>query len=152
MTTKTEPRTNEAVQNLTHTTYEIHHTLANSAVTAHELNLQFTQRIFNKGMDTWKNHVEATRNMLQQVSQAQGPQQALETMLESAVDAQKRNVAFMQDYIEHSGEAFKEQAEATRSLTQTLMEQTSEWQKALQSCFYIAQQEMQQKAQQKAQR
>src|SRR5690349_6991821 len=148
MTTKTEQRTNEAVQSLTQATYDINQTLASSAATAPERSIQFTQQIFNKGMDTLKNHVEATRNLLQQVSHAQGPQQALETVLESAVDAQKRNVAFTQQYIEHSGEVLKEQAEATHTLTQTLMEQTREWQKALQSCFYVIQQEIQQQASQ----
>lgn len=147
MTTRTEQRTNEAVQNLTHTTYEINQTLANSAVTAQERSIQFTQHVFNQGIDTLKNHIEATRNLLQEVSHVHGPQQALETILESAVDAQKRNAAFTQQYIEHSGEIFKEQAEATRALTQTLMEQTREWQKAFQSCFYIVQQEMQQQTQ-----
>ena len=152
MTTKTEQRTNEAVQSLTQATYDINQTLASSAATAQERSIQFTQQIFNKGMDTLKNDVEATRNLLQQVSHAQGPQQALETVLESAVDAQKRNVAFTQQYIEHSGEVLKEQAEATRTLTQTLTEKTHEWQRALQSCFYVVQQEMQQEMQQKAQR
>ncbi len=123
----TDKKTTRSAQDITSAAYKTQQTIMQSASAAQERNAQYTQGVFEQGVDVLKSHVEATRSLMQQVeTSAQEPQKALQASLEGALAAQKRNASFVQYVVEHGIETLKDHVEDARGLTQELVEQAQE--------------------------
>ena len=129
---------NETVKNLSESVYETNQMIARSAIEAQERNMRFAQSVFDSGIEILKSHAAATQQLMQTLSsQPQNPQAAMQAVVESTTEAQRRNVQFAQNVAEHGTEVFKGHVDATRSLMQSVVEKTREQQEMLMSLPYV---------------
>ena len=117
-----ENKVTEVTQDLIQSLRESNRAVVESAVAAQERNVKFAQSTIENGIELLKSHVESTRSVAQELSKQQ--QQAVQTIADSAFEAQERNIQFAQGVLENGIEVLKSQAESTRSLTHTLIEQS----------------------------
>lgn len=130
----TQMNVNETVWNLTQSAQESSQAIAQSAVEAQERNTRYAQNVLTNGIEVLKSHVESTRSLVETVSgQAQKPQDMFQTVTNSAVAAQERNIQFTQSVIENGIQVLHSHAEANRALTQELIEQTHKQQEIFQT-------------------
>jgi len=117
-----ENTVNEATRSLIQSLRESNQAIVDSAVAAQERNAKFAQSVLENGIEVLKSHAESTRSLMQEV----GPKQreVFQTVVDSAVAAQERNIQFAQSVLENGIEVLKSHAESTRSLTHTLLEQS----------------------------
>jgi hypothetical protein len=117
-----ENTVNEATRSLIQSLRESNRAIVDSTVAAQERNAKFAQNTFENGIEVLKSHVESTRSLMQEV----GPKQreVFQTVVDSAVAAQERNIQFAQSVFENGVEVLKSHAESTRSLTHALLEQS----------------------------
>lgn len=119
----TEKKNAGTPQNVFQAAYETQQTIARSAVAAQERNVQFTQQMFESGMNVLKSHVEATSDLVKRLDeQAQEPQDAFTSTWQAALAAQQRNARYAQYVLDSSVDTLKSHVEATRDLTQELVE------------------------------
>jgi hypothetical protein len=129
-----ETNVNEAVWNLSKTVQETGQAIANSAVAAQERNLRYVQSVLTNGTEVLKSHVESVRTLLQTVTeQAQRPQEVFQSVANSTVAAQERNIQFAQSVLENGIQVLQSHAEANRALTQELISQSRKQQEILQA-------------------
>ncbi len=125
-----ENTVNEVTRSLIESLRESNQAIVDSAVAARERNAKFAQSVFENGIEVFKSHVEGTRSLMQEV----GPkkqQGVFQTVVDSAVAAQERNIQYAQSVFENGIEVLKSHADSTRSLTHTLLEQTKTQREAL---------------------
>ena len=117
-----ENTVNEATRSLIQSLRESNQAIVDSTVAAQERNAKFAQSVFENGIEVLKSHAESSRSLMQEV----GPKQreVFQTVVDSAVAAQERNIQFAQSVLENGIEVLKSHAESTRSLTHTLLEQS----------------------------
>ena len=133
-----ETKVNEVVEKITKAAYETNQAIARSAVAAQERNIQFAQGVFGNTIEVLKSHVEATRTLVQQLEdQAREPQKAFQTVVESTVAAQKRNVELAQNIAESGVETLKSHVDASRGLSQMLVGQAQEQQNIFLALPYV---------------
>jgi len=131
---KYKEKVNEAAWNLSKSVRETNQAIASSAVTAQELNMKFAQSIFENGVELLKSHAESTRALMEEfVGEPEKDQAIFQTVADSAVAAQERNVKFSENLLENGTEILKSHAESTRALMQTLVEQSQKQQEAFQA-------------------
>jgi len=129
----TQVNVNETVRDLTRSAQEVSQVIARSAVEAVERNTRYVQSVLTDGMEVLKSHVESTRSLVETISgQAQKPQDMFQTVTNSAVAAQERNVQFAQSVVENGIQVLQSHAESNRALTQELIEQTRKQQEIFQ--------------------
>ena len=129
---------NETVKNLSESVYETNQMIARNAIEAQERNMRFAQSVFDSGIEILKSHAAATQQLMQTLSsQPQNPQAAMQAVVESTTEAQRRNVQFAQNVAEHGTEVFKGHVDATRSLMQNVVEKTREQQELLMTLPYV---------------
>jgi len=125
---------NETVWNLTRSAQETSQAIAQSAVEAQERNTRYAESVLTNGIEVLKSHVESTRSLLEAVSgQAQKPQDMFQTVTDSAVAVQERNIQFAQSVVENGIRVLHSHAEANRALAQELIEQTRKQQETFQA-------------------
>lgn len=125
---------NEAAWNLSNSVREANQAIADSAVAAQERNMKFAQSIFENGVEVLKSHAENSRTLMEDlVHEPQRDRAAFQSVADSAIAAQERNVKFAQSILENGTELLKSHAESTRALMQTLAEQTQKEQEAFQA-------------------
>ncbi len=126
-------RLNEAAWNLSNAAREANQAIANSAVAAQDRNMKFAQSTFENGVEVLKSHAESTRALMDELVQEPSKDRAIfQSVADSAVAAQERNVRFAQSLVQNGTEVLKSHAEDTRALMQTLAEQTQKQQEAFQ--------------------
>lgn len=126
-------RLNEAALNLSNAAREANQAIANSAVAAQDRNMKFAQSTFENGVEVLKSHAESTRALIDELVQEPSKDRAVfQSVADSAVAAQERNVRFAQSLVQNGTEVLKSHAEDTRALMQTLAEQTQKQQEAFQ--------------------
>lgn len=129
-----ETNVNEAVWNLTKTVQEAGQAIANSAVGAQERNIRYVQSVLMNGTEVLKSHVESARTLLQTVTeQAQRPQEVFQTVANSTAAAQERNIQFAHSVLENGIQVLQSHAEASRALTQELINQSRKQQEIFQT-------------------
>lgn len=121
----------DAAQTLTKSLRETNQTIADSAVAAQERNVAFAQITFENGIEVLKSHAEGTRSLTRVL--AEEPQAAFQTLTDSVLSAQERNIKFAQSIYRNWTEVTKSHAEGTRSLAQSLTAQTRKQQEAWQA-------------------
>jgi len=126
-------RLNEAAWNLSNAVREANQAIANSAVAAQERNMKFAQSTFENGVEVLKSHAESTRTLMDELVQEPSKDRAIfQSVADNAVAAQERNVRFAQSLVQNGTEVLKSHAEDTRTLMQTLTEQSQKQQEAFQ--------------------
>lgn len=126
-------RLNEAALNLSNAAREANQAIANSAVAAQDRNMKFAQSTLENGVEVLKSHAESTRALIDELVQEPSKDRAVfQSVADSAVAAQERNVRFAQSLVQNGTEVLKSHAEDTRALMQTLAEQTQKQQEAFQ--------------------
>src|SRR5690349_10117181 len=116
-------KANEVALSLSKSVREANQAIADSIIAAQERNLKFAQSILENGIEVLKSYAEDTRTLTQElVEQPQKQQGVFQSLADSAVTAQERNVKFAQSVIRSGTEVLKSHAEDTRTLMQTLAE------------------------------
>ena len=123
--TKYKDKVSEATEELSESVREVNRLIADSAVAAQERNWKFAQSTFENEVELLKSHAESTRTMMEKlVGESEKEQPLFEFIADSAVAARERNLKFVQSFIETGTEVFRSHVEGTRTLIQTLTEQS----------------------------
>src|SRR6266567_948720 len=132
--TRNQNKVNDAAWNLSTSVRESNQAIVDSVVSAQERNMKFAQNIFENEVELLKSHAEHTRSVMEEfVGEPEKSQAFFQTMANSAVAAQERNVKFAQSFLQNGTELLKSHGESTRTLMQTLAEQSQKQQEAFQT-------------------
>src|SRR6266571_5917182 len=132
--TRNQNKVNDAAWNLSTSVRESNQAIVDSVVSAQERNMKFAQNIFENEVELLKSHAEHTRSFMEEfVGEPEKSQAFFQTMANSAVAAQERNVKFTQSLLQNGTELLKSHGESTRTLMQTLAEQSQKQQEAFQT-------------------
>jgi short subunit dehydrogenase-like uncharacterized protein len=119
----TQANVNETIWKLTQSVQEASQVIAQSAAEAQERNARYAQSVLTDGIEVLKSHVESARSLVETVSgSVQKPEDMVQTVTNSAVAAQERNIQFAQSVVENGIRVLQSHAEANRALTQELIE------------------------------
>jgi len=122
---KYQDQVSEATEELSESVREANRVIAESAVAAQERTWKFAQSIFEDEVELFKSHAEGTRTVMEKLMGASEKGQPLfQSVAESAVAAQERNVKFVQGVLENGTGVLRSHVEGTRTLMQTLTEQS----------------------------
>ncbi|MGZ3629899.1 MAG: hypothetical protein ACXVDN_19845 [Ktedonobacteraceae bacterium] len=122
---KYEDKVSEATEELSESVREANRVIAESAVAASERNWKLAQSVFEDEVELFKSHAEGTRTVMEKLIGESGKGQPLfQSVADSAVAAQERNVKFAQGILENGTEVLRSHVEGTRTLMQTLTEQS----------------------------
>ena len=125
---------NEATQRLTTSVQEANQAIVKSATAVQERNMQFAQSTLENGIEVLKSYAEDSRHLTQELAeQPQQLQAAFQTVVNTALAAQERNVKYAQSILQNGSDVLKAHAEGTRDLVQTLTEQSRKQQEAFQT-------------------
>ena len=131
--TKYKDKVSEATESLSESILEANREIADSAVTVQERNVKFAQSILENEVELLKSHAESTRSMMEKlVGEPEKGQALFQSVADGAVAAQERNVKFVQSFLENGNEVLRSHAESTRTLVQTLAEQSQKQREAFQ--------------------
>ena len=123
--TKEKDVVSEATEELAESVREANRVLADTIVAAQERNLKFAQSIMDHEVELFKSHTEDTRFLMEKLVGEPDKGPALfQTVADSAVAAQERNVQFVQGVVENGTEVLRNHVEDTRKLVQTLVDQS----------------------------
>jgi len=115
----------EATEELSASVREVNQTIVESFMAAGERNVKFAQTTFENEIELLKSHAESTRTMMEKlVGETEKGQPLFEFVADSAVAARERNLKFVQSFIENGTEVLRSHVEGTRTLMQTLTEQS----------------------------
>ena len=96
--------------------------------------MQYAQNTLENGIEVLKNYAEDTRHVLQELVEQLKPQQeVIQTVVNTTLAAQERNVKLVQSVLENGTGVLKSHAESTRDLVQTLTEQSRKQREAFQT-------------------
>jgi len=123
--TKEKDTVTEATEELTESLREANRVIADSLVAAQERNWKFAQSVMEHELDLFKSHTESTRALMEKLMGEPDKGPALfQSVAESAVAAQEKNVQFVQGVVENGTEVLRSHVEGTRTLMQTLVDQS----------------------------
>ena len=123
--TKEKDTVSEATEELTESLHEANRVIADSLVAAQERNWKFVQSFMEHEVDLFKSHTEGTHALVEKlVGEADKGPALFQTVADSAVAAQERNVQFVQGVVENGTEVLRSHVEGTRTLMQTLIDQS----------------------------
>ena len=130
---KYQDKVSEATQELSESIREATQAIADSAVAAQERNWKFAQTVFENEVELLKSHAESTRTMMEKlVGESQKGQPLFQSVADGVVDARERNLKFVQSFLVDGTEVLRSHAEGTRTLMQTLSEQSQKQREAFQ--------------------
>ena len=122
---KYEDKVSEATEELSESVREVNRVIAESAVGASERNWKFAQSVFEDEVELFKSHAEGTRTVMETLmGETEKGQPLFQSVTESMGAAQERNVQFVQGVLENGTEVLRSHVEGTRTLMQTLTEQS----------------------------
>jgi len=132
--TRNQNKVNDATWSLSKSVRESNQAITDSVVAAQERNMKFAQSVFENEVELLKSHADHTRSFMEEfIGEPEKSQAFFQTIANSAVAAQERNVKFAQYLLENGTELLKSHSESTRSLMQTLAEQNQIQQEAFQT-------------------
>lgn len=111
--------------------YTTSQTIIQSIIEVQNRSLTCTQNILTDGMETLKSHLDASQQLLQTANKQHDQQEALPSLIESGVEASKRNISFLQRSIEQGTETFRCNTDIIKDLMQKIIQQAQEQQKTL---------------------
>ncbi len=129
--TKEKDTFSEATEELTESVREANRVIADSLVAAQERNWKFAQSFMEDEVDLFKSHTEGTRTLMEKlVGESDKGPALFQSVADSAVAAQERNVQFVQGVVENGTEVLRSHVEGTRTLMQALTEQSQKQREA----------------------
>ena len=123
-----EEKTSETTQKLNKFWYETGQAVIQSSFDVQDRSIQYAQNSFIDGIETLKSHIDASQQWLHMANKQLEQQEALPSLMESGIEAYKRNVALLQRINERGTETFRTNAETVRDLTQTVMKKAQDQQ------------------------
>jgi len=121
----------EATEELSESVREANRAITDSVVTAQERTWKFAQSTFENEVELFKSHAEGTRTVMEKLmGESEKGQPLFQSVADSMVAAQERNVKFVQSFLENGTELVRSNAESTRALTQTLTEEVQKQREA----------------------
>ena len=130
--TKNTTTMNDAAWNLTQAARETNQAVTESVVAAQKRNIALAQSVLENSIELLKSHADATRGLTHEPVGKNGAA-AFDTIVESAVAAQERNMQYAQSIVESATEVLKTNIEAGNTLAQTLVEQSQKQQEVWQT-------------------
>ncbi|HEY6410095.1 MAG TPA: hypothetical protein VIY29_21780 [Ktedonobacteraceae bacterium] len=128
----------DATEELSESVREANRVIADSVVAAQERNWKFAQSIMEHEVELLKSHAESTSTVMEQlVGESDKGPALFKSVAESAVAAQEKNVKFVQRFLEDGTEVLKSHVEGTRTLMQTLTEQSHKQREAFEVLFRV---------------
>jgi len=128
---KVKDTVSEATEELSESVREANRVFVDGIVTAQERNWKFAQGVFENEVELFKSHAEGTRTVMEKlVGEPEAGPAFFQSMADSAVAAQERNVKFVQSFLEDGTEVLRSHVEGTRTLLHTLTEQSRKQQEA----------------------
>jgi len=120
-----EYKVNDAVLNIAQSVREAGQTVNESAAAAYERNVAFVQSTLENGVEVLKSHAESTRSLMREQTEHAQDQQPVDvqTLFNSAIAAQERNLHYAQTTFENGAELWKKHVSSTRALLDKLAEQ-----------------------------
>jgi hypothetical protein len=123
--TKEKDTFSEATEELTESFREANRVIADSLVAAQERNLKYAQSVMEHEVELFKSYTEDTRSLMEKIVGEPDKGPALfQLVADSAVAVQERNVKFVQGVVENGTEVLRSHVEGTRTLMQTLIDQS----------------------------
>ncbi len=111
--------------------YETYQTAAQSTFDVQGRAVQYAQNVFTDGIETLKSHIDASQRWFRTANKPQSQQKSIPSLMESGIEAYKRNVIFLQRTVDHGVETFEHNTEVMRDLAQTLLKKAQEQQEIL---------------------
>jgi hypothetical protein len=131
--TRNQDKVNDATWSISKSVRESNQAIADNLVSAQERNMKFAQSIFENEVELLKSHADQTRSFMEEFGGEPEKSQAFfQTLANGAVAAQERNVKVAQSFLENGTELLKSHGESTRTLMQTLAQQSQIQQEAFQ--------------------
>jgi hypothetical protein len=121
----------KAMQKLNQFWYETYQTAAQSTFDVQGRAVQYAQSVFTDGIETLQSHIDASQRWFRTANKPQSQQESIPSLMESGIEAYKRNVTFLQRTVDHGVETFGHNTEVMRDLAQTLLKEAQEQQKIL---------------------
>jgi len=123
--TKEKDSVTVATEELTESLREANRVIADSLVAAQERNWKFAQGVMEDEVDLFKSHTESTRALMEMLVGGADKGPALfQSVADSAVAAQEKNVQFVQGVVENGTEVLRSHVEGTHTLMQMLIDQS----------------------------
>jgi Mg2+ and Co2+ transporter CorA len=126
-----EKKVSEMTQMLNQLWYETGQAVVQSTFDVQSRSIQYVQNSLMDGMETLKSHIDASQHLVQRENKPPDQQETIPSLMESGVEAYKRNINLLERITEHGTETFRTNAETVRDLTQTLMKKTQDQQNML---------------------
>ena len=125
-------KVSEATEELSESVSEANRAIVDSVVAAQERNWKFAQGVFEDEVELFKSHAEGTRTMMEKLAgESEKRQPLFQSVADGAVAARERNLKFVQDVLDNGTEVLRSHVEGTRTLMQTLTEQSHKQREAL---------------------
>jgi len=125
-------KVSEATEELSESVREATRVIADSVVAAQERNWKFAQSILENEVELLKSHAESTRTVMEKLmGESEKGQPLFQAVADSAVAAQERNIQFVQSFLENGTEVLRSHVDGTRTLMQTLTEQSQKQREAV---------------------
>jgi len=121
-------KVSETTQKLNQFWYETGQAVVQSSFDVQSRSIQYAQNSFTAGIETLKSHIDASQQWMHVANKRLEQQEELPSLMESGVEAYKRNVALLQRINERGTETFRTNAETVRDLTQTVMKKAQDQQ------------------------
>lgn len=132
--TKNKNQFNDAASSLSESVREINQAIADSAVAAQERNMRFARGVYDNSVEVLKSHAESSRSLMQELmGQPEKRQGIMQTVADSAVAAQERNMKLVQSNLQSGSELLKSHVESSRALAQEFAEQVRRQQETWQA-------------------
>ena len=121
-----EEKVSETTHKLNQFWYETGQAVVQSSFDVQNRSIQYAQSSFSDAIETLKSHIEASQQWLHIANKSPDQREPLPSLMESGVEAYKRNIALLQRITERGTETFRTNAEAMRDLAQTVMRKAQE--------------------------
>lgn len=132
--TKNKNQFNDAASSLSESVRETNQAIADSAVAAQERNMRFVRGVYDNSVEVLKSHAESSRSLMQELmGQPEKRQEIMQTVADSAVAAQERNMKLVQSNLQSGSELLKSHVESSRALAQKFAEQVQRQQETWQA-------------------
>lgn len=123
-----EKKAVEATQKFNQFLYEAGLAVMQTTFEVQGRSFQYMQNTFMDGIGTFMSHIEGSQPWLQKVAKQQETQEDVYPLLNSGVEAYKRNIEFVQRTFEHGVETFRGNTDVMRDMAQNLMKKAQEQQ------------------------
>jgi hypothetical protein len=129
---KYQDKVSEATEELSESVLEANRAIADVVVAAQERNWKFSQSMMEKEVELFKSHADGTRTVLEKlVGEPEKGPALFQSVADSVVAAQEKNVQFVQSFLEDGTEVLRSHVEGTRTLMHELTEQSHKQREAL---------------------